>query len=140
MSDRVTDLLLAIQDISTLLFEIQVLRYPALDPAIPSLTWLPAQELRHAASMSSTPPGDASVSPPAKEIDQLLSQLEAKLEAVNTQHIAVEAQVTKALETESDDPRGERDVLRQKWADAATDWESVQTDAEVSRPSTDPKA
>ncbi|BGP57234.1 hypothetical protein JCM8202_005329 [Rhodotorula sphaerocarpa] len=110
VSDRVTDLLLAIQDISILLFEIQ--------------------ELRHAASMSSIPPGDASVSPPAKEIDQLLSQLEAKLEAVNTQHIAVEAQVTKALETESDDPRGERDVLRQKWADAATDWESVQTDAE----------
>ncbi|GAA5991081.1 hypothetical protein JCM10908_006530 [Rhodotorula pacifica] len=113
VSSRVTDLLMAIQEISTIIFEIQ--------------------EMRHATASND---GGDSAAPhtngteSGKTVDDTLALLEAKLEDVNADFSVVGTQVRSVIDTLVDDPRGEMDFLQQKWADAASDWEGVQADAE----------
>ncbi|GAA5860944.1 hypothetical protein JCM3774_003196 [Rhodotorula dairenensis] len=113
VSNRVTDLLMAIQEISTLLFEIQELRHATT-----------SSEGRDGAS------GPAGASNAGVAVDDALVRLEAKLQDANAEYAAVELQVNGVLDTLVHDPRGEMEFLRQKWTDAVADWNGVQADAE----------
>ncbi|POY73272.1 hypothetical protein BMF94_3606 [Rhodotorula taiwanensis] len=106
ISSKVTDLLMAIQEISTVLFEVQ--------------------ELRHSATIDAQGSADGC----GEEIDEMLGQLATKLDAVGTLYAQVDEEVSRTLDTPAENPGGEISFLRQKWADAASDWDGVQADAE----------
>ncbi|KAJ8291483.1 hypothetical protein OF846_005158 [Rhodotorula toruloides] len=118
VSSSITELLMEIQEVNTLIFEIQELRH--------------ATSMRASTSKTENAAGGAeSVS----EVDAALMRLEAKLEAVRSQYVALASQVEPLLDPShsltATDERGDLDLLKHKWADAVADWEAAQKDADV---------
>ncbi|TNY24328.1 hypothetical protein DMC30DRAFT_345792 [Rhodotorula diobovata] len=111
VSSSVTELLMGIQDVNTLLFEIQ--------------------ELRHATSVAPPADSQSNGASPANDVDAALMRLDAKMDEVRKDFGAVETQVQPLLASFAPDERGEVKLLRQKWADAVDEWETVQKDADV---------
>ncbi|GAA5917383.1 hypothetical protein JCM8208_003894 [Rhodotorula glutinis] len=109
VSSSVTEILMSIQDLNTLLFEIQ--------------------ELRHATSVAPSAAGPQSS--PASEVDTALMRLNAKMDDVRKDYASVESQVQPLLASHPHDERSELGLLRQKWADAVDEWDTVQKDADA---------
>ncbi|GAA5922736.1 hypothetical protein JCM3775_006116 [Rhodotorula graminis] len=112
ISSSVTEILMSIQDLNTLLFEIQ--------------------ELRHATSAApSAGPPQSTGSSPASEVDAALMRLDAKMDDVRKDYALVESQVQPLLASHAHDERSELGLLRQKWVDAVDEWDTVQKDADA---------
>ncbi|GAA6049342.1 hypothetical protein JCM3770_007298 [Rhodotorula araucariae] len=122
VSSSVTELLLGIQDLNTLLFEIQELRHAtsAAPSADPQSTPRPASSGFVLADAVS----------PVSEVDAALMRLDAKMDEVRKEYASVEIQVRPLLSSAPDE-RGELHFLQQKWANAVSDWEAVQKDADM---------
>ncbi|BGP49394.1 hypothetical protein JCM10450v2_005283 [Rhodotorula kratochvilovae] len=123
VSSSVAELLMGIQDLNTLLFEIQELRHAtsAAPSADPQSTPRPASNGFAGAEGPS----------PVSEVDTALMRLDAKMEEVRKEYASVEAQVQPLLASSAPDERGELRFLQQKWDDAVADWETVQKDADM---------
>ncbi|BGP35689.1 hypothetical protein JCM10296v2_007541 [Rhodotorula toruloides] len=110
LSSSITELLMEIQEVNTLIFEIQ--------------------ELRHATSVSASTSkngaGGAGGTESVSEVDAALMRLEAKLEAVRSVEPLLDPGHSAHI-----DERGELELLTQKWADAVGDYEAAQKDADV---------
>ncbi|GJN90026.1 hypothetical protein Rhopal_003023-T1 [Rhodotorula paludigena] len=134
VSSSVTELLMGIQEVNTLLFEIQELRHatsaaPSNDP---HRTPRPQSSGFDASPEHPQDNGDASAAAaPVSEVDGALMRLEAKMDEVRKDFVAAEAQVKPLLEKTFVDARGELAFLRRKWDDAVHEWETVQKDAEL---------
>ncbi|GAA6011822.1 hypothetical protein JCM10207_004256 [Rhodosporidiobolus poonsookiae] len=112
LSSSVTELSMSIQEVNTLVFEIQ--------------------ELRHATSAG--PPAKSTLdSANPIEVDAALIKLDAKLETVRAELATVEAQVKPLLDGPSSpaEEAGELGFLRTKWTETLADWDSAQQDAEM---------
>lgn len=152
VSSSVTELLMGIQEVNTLLFEIQELRHatsaaPSNDP---HRTPRPPSSGFDASPEHPQDSDDASAAAaPVSEVDGALMRLEAKMDEVRKvrcppahfeynsltapaqNFVATEEQVKPFLEKTFVDPRGELAFLRRKWDDAVHEWETVQKDAEL---------
>ncbi|GAA5916598.1 hypothetical protein JCM6882_009169 [Rhodosporidiobolus microsporus] len=120
VSSSITELSMSIQEVNTLIFEIQ--------------------ELRHTTSIASDktprPDGNGFSSQPApqdgpspvSDVDAALMKLDARLEAVRAEFVEVEAQVKPLLSEQGS--AGELGFVRTKWTETLADWDSAQQDAD----------
>ncbi|GAA6006784.1 uncharacterized protein JCM10292_005452 [Rhodotorula paludigena] len=134
VSSSVTELLMGIQEVNTLLFEIQELRHatsaaPSNDP---HRTPRPPSSGFDASPEHPQDSNDASAAAaPVSEVDGALMRLEDKMDEVRKDFVAAEEQVKPLLEKTFVDARGELAFMRRKWDDAVHEWETVQKDAEL---------
>ncbi|BGP17615.1 hypothetical protein JCM10213v2_005650 [Rhodosporidiobolus nylandii] len=141
VSSSITELAMSIQEINTLIFEIQELRHttssastdPQQTPKPPSngfsSSLSPSSSSTSLPGSTSTPSDNASA---LSEVDAALIRLDAKLDAVRAEFATVEAQVKPLIggAASAGDAEGELVFVRQKWAEMLGEWESAQQDAE----------
>ncbi|GAA5825134.1 hypothetical protein JCM11251_006112 [Rhodosporidiobolus azoricus] len=115
----ITELSMSIQEINSLIFEIQELRHTT--SVVSDKTPRPDGN-----GFASQPPEGSS---PVSDVDAALMRLDTRLAAVRAEFAEVEPQVKRLL-GEEDSLDGELGVVRTKWAETLVDWDSAQQDAD----------
>ncbi|GAA5952055.1 hypothetical protein JCM21900_006236 [Sporobolomyces salmonicolor] len=154
VSSSITELSMSIQDVNTLIFEIQELRHtssaisssaPPLQPSQPndpSFSSAMAITSSSQSSLSSEAPSSSTSAPasngqgPVSEMDAALMKLEGKLEDVRKEFAEIESQIRPLLcnaipPSPHSSATSEPNFLRQKWEETVVEWEETQKDADI---------
>ncbi|GAA5920273.1 hypothetical protein JCM1841_003013 [Sporobolomyces salmonicolor] len=154
VSSSITELSMSIQDVNTLIFEIQELRHtssaisssaPPLQPSQPndpSFSSAMAITSSSESSLSSEAPSSSTSAPasngqgPVSEMDAALMKLEGKLEDVRKEFAEIQSQIRPLLcnampPSPDSSATSEPIFLRQKWEETVVEWEETQKDADI---------
>ncbi|ORY64737.1 hypothetical protein BCR35DRAFT_334648 [Leucosporidium creatinivorum] len=160
LSSGITELSMSIQDVNTLIFEIQELRHTTAPVAPPPSSNRPASPTRRPSALhlsASASTSDASRSPSMNsdatddssrpssrdasapsQVDAALMRLEAKLEIVAKEYAEVESQAARFFGSSppsspevDEDTKSQASFLRRKWKTTVHEWTEVQKDAEI---------
>ncbi|GAA6028760.1 hypothetical protein JCM8097_007382 [Rhodosporidiobolus ruineniae] len=134
LSSSITELDMLVQEVNTLIFEIQELRHTTSQdpgkipkPSSNGFSAPPLSSSLSSASESSSQSAAVDGPSPVSEVDAALIKLDGKLEVVRAEFAKVEEQVKPLLSAEG---TGELVFVQQKWAETTKDWETAQQDAE----------
>ncbi|GAA5993195.1 hypothetical protein JCM11641_007217 [Rhodosporidiobolus odoratus] len=139
VSSSITELSMLVQEVNTLIFEIQELRHTtSMSSKDPHETPRPAGNGFDSSASPARPPIPSNPTPPSgdgpspiSEVDAALIKLDSKLEAVRTEFGTVDEQVKPLLgEAGSPPAEGELGFVRQKWTEMLDEWNTAQQDAE----------
>ncbi|GAA5894690.1 hypothetical protein JCM5296_002255 [Sporobolomyces johnsonii] len=154
VSSSITELSMSIQDVNTLIFEIQELRHTSSvisssapppqpsQPNDPSFSSAMAITSSSESSLSSGAPSSSTSAPtsngqsPVSEMDAALMKLEGKLEDVRKEFAEIESQIRPLLcnatpPSPDSSATSEPHFLRQKWEETVAEWEETQKDADI---------
>ena len=141
VSAGITELSFSIQEIDSLLFELQVSRLTASSTVLVTDSDL-LQELRHTSAppqastnLNDNPQSASSTATDpthtVSKVDSALARLGAKLEAVRLEYNKLKSSTDPLLASYSSQTPSEIVFLQKKWMSVSSEWEKAQTDSEL---------